>query len=145
MVPHAALRAVRKDMCAAGLAAALLAPAVSGMAAVDDPDSVDALRADPSRPFVYMIIVQDREWSPETRVMIGDKITGYMRYVLGGQLVRDTPEAAGMTVRIVLVSETAPAGEDVSVLEVFRQQTAAAGIDFVWGGEADLRGMVDEP
>lgn len=144
MIAVAALRRVRAGVVAACMAAALLKASLAAHAAVDDPDTIDALRADPAKPYVYMIIVQDRGWSPDTRVRIGDKISGYMRYAIGGQLVRDAPQAAGMKVRIVLVSKTAPSRDDVAVLQVFRKQIAPAGIDFVWGGEADLLRLVDE-
>lgn len=124
-----------------GLAALAAAPA---RAAVDDPDSVDALRALPDKPLVVMVIIQDRPWGPETRVMVGNKLGGYMRYALGGQLVRDWPHAAGKPVRIALVSETAPEEADTEALAAFRDQIAAIGLEFVWGGEDDLLDMVGE-
>jgi hypothetical protein len=134
----------RRVAAAALLAAAVLALPAAAAAAVDDPDSVDALQARPGKPFVYMVIVQDRDWSPETHVMIGNKIASYVRYAVGGQMVRDTPEAAGTPVRIVLVSATPPSDRDEEVLAVFREQVGAVGFDLVWGGEADLLDMVDD-
>lgn len=126
------------------LTVALLFPPLAARAAVDDPDTIDAMQARAGKPYVYLMIVQDRDWSPETHVMIGNKISGYMRYALGGQLVRDTPEASGMRVRIVLVSEAPPAPRDVEMLSLMRAQATAAGFDMVWGGADDLLKMVDE-
>lgn len=127
----------------AGMLALLAAPA--SIAAVDDPDTIDALQARPGKALVYMIIVQDRPWGPETHVMLGNKLSGYMRYALGGQMVRDTPAAEGRKVRIVLVSEEQPSRGDAETLHVMKAQVAAAGLEFVWGGEAELLDMVDEP
>lgn len=125
------------------LAAAIAAfPAGMAAAAVDDPDTIDALQALPGRPDVVMVIVQDRPWGPETRVMVGNKLGAYLRYALGGQLARDMPHAAGRPVRIALVSGTAPGEADAETLAAFRDQVAALGIAFVWGGEADLVDMV---
>ena len=134
----------RTVLGAALIATALLAGGLPAGAAVDDPDAIDALKADPAKPFVSMVIVQDRPWSPETHVMLGNKMAGYIRYALGGQLVRDTPAASGMKVRVVLVSDAAPSADDVAVLEEFRRQMAGAGVDFVWGGETDLPALVGE-
>lgn len=127
----------------AGALACLAAPA--SIAAVDDPDTIDALQAKPGKALVYMIIVQDRPWSPETHVMLGNKLSGYLRYALGGQMVRDTPAAEGRKVRIVLVAEEEPSQNDADTLHVMKAQVAAAGLEFVWGGEAELLDMVDEP
>lgn len=136
---------------ATGVARAVLAAlavctvlATPAFAAVDDPDTVDALQARPGKPFVYMLIVQDRPWDGDTHVMIGNKLGGYLRYALGGQLVRDNPEAAGMPVRIVIVAEQPTTERDDEILEQFREQTRAAGIDLVWGGESNLLTMVHE-
>lgn len=139
-------RAVARTLRAGALALAAAAmPAFMAAAAVDDPDSVDALQAKPGKALVYMVIIQDRPWNAETHVMLGNKLSGYMRYALGGQMVRDTPLAANRKVRIVLVSETPPSGTDMEALHFMRTQVAAAGLDFVWGVEADLLEMVDEP
>lgn len=146
---HSPARRTKTAMRAAMLGLAVLvglaaSPGVPARAAVDDPDTVDALQAKPGKALVYMIIVQDRPWGPETRVMLGNKLSGYLRYALGGQMARDTPLAQGRKVRIVLVSEEPPSEDDIETLDHLKQQVAAVGFEFVWGGEDDLLGMVDE-
>jgi hypothetical protein len=133
---------------AALLRAAVMALAVinsaRAIAAVDNPDMIDALQAKEGKQAVYLVIVQDRAWTPETHVMLGNKIGGYLRYALGGQLARDNPAAVGKPVEIVLVHRVQPSPSDEQILIAFRRQTEAAGLALSWGGEADLLRMVGE-
>lgn len=124
------LRSLRRGVAAVVVAVLASTPA---QAFVDDPDTIDALKVHPGGG-VVMIVVQDRPWSGETHVMLGEKLGGYARYALGGQLLRDNPEAAGQPIRIVVVSEAQPGADDGTVLAAFREQLRPLGLDLAWGG-----------
>ncbi|CAG9207274.1 conserved hypothetical protein [Paraburkholderia tropica] len=100
-----------------------------------DANVVDIIGVDPGKKIARLIITDHLEWSPpvgEHLYLLQEKINSYLRFLEGGELEENNPNAKGCKVEIEISMKYEPSAEALHFVERAREIVQSAGFDLVY-------------
>jgi hypothetical protein len=102
---------------------------------IENEDVIDTAGVDKETGEIVLTISDHLPWQDSGRHcrLLEKKISRYLEFVRGGQILKQFPQAAGTPVRINLICEHDLTEFALRFLAAAREQLGAAGITFSYG------------